>query len=292
MTIHAADYCTMRCQENYPDEFCNQYPPEGIPAKPRTINDWGTKFNITANLMKEGIDKIHELGGKVNLAYGGQYQGMKYGISAENGGGSSNTFEDHVAADYLAQRIAKNILDWNLDGVDFFFSGPHEGQFWNPEGSGCCINPGNSATYHFSVIKALRTVYLPPTKTISYTTTHDVHFKSDCFPSQCRHATIMSTVIAASHPYLNWISFKASTALDDANLDAIVNMGIPMEKVGAVFTVEGEYEAEWPTPEAMAEAVDKIKNKGLAGLSFFSINAENNRYHGSFARMIAEFLYI
>ena len=80
-------------------------------------------------------------------------QGGKYGISAEEGGGNRNIYEDHVQADYLAQRIAKNVLDWNLDGVDFFFSGPHEGQFWNPEGSGCCINPGNSATYHFSVIK-------------------------------------------------------------------------------------------------------------------------------------------
>ena len=154
MTIHAADYCTTGCQENYPDEFCDQYPPEGIPAKPRTINDWGTNFNITANMIKDGIDKIHKLGGKVNLAYGGQYQGMKYGISAEDGGGSRNIYEDYLQADYLAQRIAKNVMDWNLDGVDFFFSGPHEGQFWTPEGSGCCINPGNSATYHFSVIKA------------------------------------------------------------------------------------------------------------------------------------------
>ena len=103
----------------------------------------------------------------------------------------------------------------------------------------------------------------------------------------------MSTVIAACHPYLDWISFKATTALDDANLDAMVaDLGIPLEKVGPVFVVEGEYEAEWPTAEAMAEAVDKIKAKGLAGLSFFSINAENNRYFGSFARMIAEYLYI
>ena len=54
VTIHAADFCTTGCQEYYPDEFCSQYPPEGIPAKPRTIDDWGTKFNITANMMKKG----------------------------------------------------------------------------------------------------------------------------------------------------------------------------------------------------------------------------------------------
>ena len=54
VTIHAADFCTTGCQEKYADEFCSQYPPEGIPAKPRTIDDWGTKFNITANMMKKG----------------------------------------------------------------------------------------------------------------------------------------------------------------------------------------------------------------------------------------------
>ena len=95
---------TTGCQENYPDEYCSQYPPEGIPAKPRSIADWGTNFNITSNMMKKGIDKIHELGGKVNLAYGGQYQQeRRYGISAENGGGDKNIFEDKVSADQLAR---------------------------------------------------------------------------------------------------------------------------------------------------------------------------------------------
>ena len=54
--IHAADYCTNGCQENYPDEFCSKYPPEGIPAKPRTIDDWGTNFNITSNMMQKGMN--------------------------------------------------------------------------------------------------------------------------------------------------------------------------------------------------------------------------------------------
>ena len=54
VTILAADYCTIGCQENYPDEFCSKYPPEGIPAKPRSVEDWGTKFNITANIMERG----------------------------------------------------------------------------------------------------------------------------------------------------------------------------------------------------------------------------------------------
>merc|ERR1719495_2644938 len=106
VTILWADFCTVGCQENYPDEFCRKYPPEGIPALPRTVEDWGTKFNITANIMERGIDKIHKLNGKVNLAYGG-----RHGISAENGGGSRHIAEDRVSAYALAQRIANNVFD-------------------------------------------------------------------------------------------------------------------------------------------------------------------------------------
>ena len=129
-------------------------------------------------MLKEGIEKIHQRGGKVNLAYGGQYQARHWGISAEDGGGSRNIPEDSHQADRLAYRIANNVRDWNLDGVDFFFSGPTNHQFWFPEDSTWgTIDPGNSATYHFAVIKALRTDYLPAGKTISYTTTHTVNFK-------------------------------------------------------------------------------------------------------------------
>ena len=134
VTIHSADYCTFGCQENWPDEFCSKYPPEGVPAKPRTVDDWGTKFNITANMMRDGIDKIHAAGGKVNLAYGGRrmdrdadhdgYLGQFFGISAEIGGGSSTYYEDGPQAMALAERIVKNVEDWYLDGVDFFFTGP------------------------------------------------------------------------------------------------------------------------------------------------------------------------
>ena len=39
VTIHAADYCVEGCQEDYKDEFCSKYPPEGVPAQPRTVED-------------------------------------------------------------------------------------------------------------------------------------------------------------------------------------------------------------------------------------------------------------
>ena len=116
VTIHAADYCVQNCQEDYPDEFCSQYPPEGVPAKPRTVDDWGTKFNITAAMMKEGIARIHQKGGKVHLAYSDLYSG----IAAENGGGSKNIIEDYMAAHKLADRIARNVRYWDWMGLTFF----------------------------------------------------------------------------------------------------------------------------------------------------------------------------
>ena len=167
------------------------------------------------NILFSGIAKIHELGGKVNLAYGGQYQEEpRYGISAENGGGSKHIWEDPMAAYNLAKRIAKNIADWDLDGVDFYFDGPTEGQFWNPPGYECCVNPGNSVLYHLAVIKNLRKM-LPKEKTISYTTTHDISFSCDDTNTiqiqSC--STIMNNVIMAGHTYLDWINFKVDTLL-------------------------------------------------------------------------------
>ena len=103
------------------------------------------------------------------------------------------------------RRISKNVADWNLDGVDFYFDGPQEGQFWVPPDYECCVYPGNSALYHLAVIKSLRMKYLPSYKTISYTTTHDVTFKCE---DHFTCTTIMNTVILAAHPYLDWISFK------------------------------------------------------------------------------------
>ena len=49
-------------------------------------------------------------------------------------------------------------------------------------------------------------------------------------------------------------------------------LGIPLSKVGAVLYPEGEYGFDWPSNEQVAEWVDKIKTRGLAGLSLFSIN--------------------
>ena len=72
----------------------------------------------------------------------------------------------------------------------------------------------------------------------------------------------------------------------------MASIGIPLSKVGAIFVTEGDYEAEWPSTEAVVQAVDTIKARGLAGISLFSINSENNRFYGEFAKMVAELLYL
>ena len=64
--------------------------------------------------------------------------------------------------------------------------------------------------------------------------------------------------------------------------------GIPLSKVGAVL-YPGDLS---PGYEQLNEWVDKIKRRGLAGISLFSINKENNAYHGTYAKMIAELLYL
>merc|ERR1712098_969581 len=59
INIAFAGTCVSACQESYPDEFCSRYPPEGIPAKPRSVDDWGTKFNITSNMLaREELTKL------------------------------------------------------------------------------------------------------------------------------------------------------------------------------------------------------------------------------------------
>merc|ERR1719450_636027 len=305
VTIHAADYCVGRwCQENYPDEFCSKYPPEGIPARPRSVDDWGTKFNITANMMAEGIERIHAAGGKVNLAYGGWYPEDPY--DAQPGISADGSYEDIGTAYGLVDRILKNVADWNLDGVDFIFAGAQEGCVWSSYGgTSNCNRQGNNVFFHYAVIKQLRSL-LPPTKTISYTTTHCVNFVSRI--QKCEgeitsgsyspsypgfEATIMETVIAAAHPFLDKFSFNAASALDDENLDAMAALGIPLSKLGAVYFMPGAGAGdEGPTFNEMQAAVEKIKERKLAGLSLFSINQENNRFRGAFTRFVAELLYL
>ena len=66
--------------------------------------------------------------------------------------------------------------------------------------------------------------------------------------------------------------------------------GVPLSKIGAMLypSFDG---LNGHSEEQIAEWAHKIKTEGLAGFSLFSINMENGSFHGSFAKMVAEFLY-
>ena len=43
--------------------------------------------------------------------------------------------------------------------------------------------------------------------------------------------------------------------------------------------------------ETVQEATRLMKEKGMSGINLFSINKENKKYRGQYARMVAEALY-
>ena len=138
----------------------------------------------------------------MNLAYGGFN-----GISAENGGGSRHIAEDRVSALALAKRIAKNVFEWNLDGVDFFYNHNNEFQYWVPPGEEAALEDfaGTSPGFHISVIKNLHGLFTHSGKTISYTSTRYTTISGELSGYDGVYESTFGTVIKAAHPYIDWI---------------------------------------------------------------------------------------
>ena len=284
MTIASADYCVSSCQEEWQDEFCTDYPPEGVPNKPREVEDWGTKYNITSTMIREGVRSIHERGGKVNLAYGGtletDYDGrpIRTGITAmAYVGYGEGDFKQETAiyANELAWRIYKNILDWDLDGVDFFFTGEVQG-LW-----GCSYGldnmPGYNVEYHMIVISRLREM-VGSSKTISYST---IHQPFPYIPGSYTHET---AVIAACHPYLDYINMDEGILYSNQALAQLQTFGVPFSKVGVIIGRDHH-------SEELKEIARLVKELGMSGINLFTINKENEVYRGRYAKMVAEALY-
>jgi len=277
INIAFADICVMSCQEDYPDEFCSKYPPEGIPAKPRTEEDWGTKFNKTSVLMTRGIHGLKAKGAKVNLSYG--YEGLK----PKGGGGDSSSSEDTLEAVRLAQRMARNVAEWDLDGVDIFTTGKNVGDFKGP----------GTASFHYHVFKNLRKE-LPIGKTISYTIMNPITFRY----GDLWHP--MEEVLAASHKFLDHITVEFAPASEDSVLNLLMDdMGIPASKIGWMMNYWfndyygwwGDADPDWNL-ERLQYAVDSIKDNGLRGLSVFSVNQENTNFRGDWLAKASEMLYL
>merc|ERR1711892_359559 len=272
VTIDSADYCISSCQEHWPDEFCIKYPPEGVPNRPMHVDDWGVKYNITANMITEGVRSIHERGGKVMLAYGGTL--IRTGITAMGGyGGGYFTGENQLYASQLAERISRNIEDWDLDGVDFFFTGNEEPNWAEA--------PGFSVAYHMYVIRQVRAL-VGPSKTISYSTIHQpisTYFSHEV------------AVIASSHAYLDFINLGGYSVDNVLSYEAIAQIemfGVPLNKVGLVMNIDHGV----PELDEVQKIASQVKELGLSGINLFSINKENEKFRGEFARMVAEALYL
>ena len=306
VTIGYADYCTLACQEDYPDEFCDMYPPEGVPDKPRAMGDWGTKYNITSNLIRDGIKKIHDKGGKVILAYGGYhvtkddsdstgYNNIKSGIAVQPGGGEifQTPDKDNKHARHLAARIQKNIADWDLDGVDFFYLGNGD---WSYETDWSTAQitavPGAQVVYSLAVIKELRRL-VGPSKTISYSTRFQ--------PFSTLTTSYDSALISAAHPYMDFINLGQELdrpPYDDFILSAdslaeIELLGIPMGKLGRIVnTGINDRPGGWLTTEEVQAVINQVKELGMGGVSLFTINKENEEFKGEYIRMMAESMYL
>jgi len=292
VTVKGADFCVEGCQENYPDEFCSKYPPEGIPVKPRSVEDWGTKCNITSEVMTKGIAEIQAKGGKVILSFGaGSWYGE--GISAQSGGGDRYLEEGPTNALKFAERVKKTVEDWNFDGIDFYNAFPFEGLFWDEKCPGPCQDdpdnhrwnqPGRSAVYHSLVIRLLREA-LGPTKTISFT-------KFRPFSIGSYHNEVVDTVIAAAHHYLDYITVGvfADAESRQRTRDDLQSLGISLDKVGFLLRTDSQKQY-WLTDSEVEDIVTEVKDYRMAGITLSNINMENNEMHGNFARGIAELLY-
>ena len=102
-----------------------------------------------------------------------------------------STWSGDFAGDYTSytdapvQRIIKNIEDWDLDGVDFFFAGTYSDDL---------SDPGFNVAFHMKVIQKLRSL-VGSSKSISYTTIRDP------FSFQSHELA----VIASCHTLLDYI---------------------------------------------------------------------------------------
>ena len=104
-------------------------------------------------MMTKGIAKLKATGARVHLSYYGDG-----GLRPTWGGGDAGAPVSSGDALLLAERMAQNVADWDLDGVDIFTIGIQERSL---------DFPGQNVGFHYSVIKNLRRL-LPSGKTISY----------------------------------------------------------------------------------------------------------------------------
>jgi len=225
--------------------------------------------------LARDIPKLKAKGVKINLSYG--YNGL--GPLA--GGGLFEASEEAVYADQLATRMKNNIKERDLDGVDIFTLGTSTPGY---------TSFGKNSGFHSRVIKSLRGD-LPPGKTISYT------IKTDpCENMNGIHLWHpMEDVIALSHKYLDSIYIELQSLYiaslpgqEECVLNLLINeLGVPAHKIGWYLELTNDDMVE----ERMLFLTNSVRERGLHGLSLFSVNKENGRFDGQLLQTIAEELY-
>ena len=145
------------------------------------------------------------------------------GIGAQAGGGEYWSGLTERSAKHLAERIQRNLEDWDLDGVDFYYMDSTPAAIW----SGSHQDPGTSGAYALAVLMNLRRL-VGNTKTITYST-------SRFSASGYLYYTQMA-IIATIHPYLDVINLDTYGALSQDQLADLELHNIPISKIGLLTT--------------------------------------------------------
>ena len=216
--------------------------------------------------MTKGIAQLHARGTKVHLSYG------REGLGPQTGGGDGETYLDEVQAEFLAQRMVKNVLDWDLDGVDIFATKVEHRFNYHYHNVG----------FHFAVIRMLRQ-YLPKEKTISYTVWHA--------PLPNLHGVVriwnpMEGVISAAHRYLDYVNINIGLDEEQYTIDFLTEeLGVPAYKIGWVLSI-GLGEDSQYLEDRMVALVNSIRERGFRpGKKMFCWQNNKRRQYYSIIRI-------
>ena len=107
----------------------------------------------------------------------------------------------------------------------------------------------------------------------------------------------METTIAAAHKYIDTINIHFTPGEEKEMLQLLTeDIGVPASKIGWLMSLAEDFMGDYDEDRMyrdMVYIVNTIKERGLRGLSLFSVNQENNyyNYRGKFLSQIAETLY-
>ena len=225
--------------------------------------------------MKAGIPALKAKGSKVHLSYG------ILGLEPLDGSGNYGT-EDMYHAEQLVNRIVNNVYDWDLDGVDIFTIGQWDWSF---------SKNGQNVGFHYYVFKNLRHA-LPAEKTISYTISRNSYNCPQYEGQNMNHYTQwhpMEEVISSAHRYIDYVNIEIKPECEEWTVDFMTNeLGVPAYKIGWLLEFSSGMNLNEDIEERMVFLVNSIKQRGLKGLSLFTVNKEHNHYRGEFVKQIAQ----